>query len=98
LSWELMTLGSTLNLGRENKIFPRASRVLMFVGYLLLVATCVFVFSEPQKLATGSVMGSFDTEMIVANALATFGGALILNRALRQLSNLWGHDEPALGS
>jgi hypothetical protein len=98
LSWELMTSGSNLNPDRENKIFPRASRVFMFVGYLLLVATCVFVFNEPQRLATGDVQGSFDTEMMVANALATFGSALILSRALRQWSNLWGHDEPALGS
>ena len=86
LSWELMTSGTSLNPSREKNPFPRSSRVFIFVGYLLLVAACVFVFSR-QKLATGSDIGSFDTEEIVANALATLGCGLILSRLVAGLSH-----------
>ena len=97
LSWELITSGSSLNPTGEHKHSSHSSRVLIFVGYLLLVAACVFVFSK-QKLATGITVGSFDTEEIVANALATLGGALILYRLLTEISHLREPKESAQSS
>lgn len=84
LSWELATAGGTLNPTSEHHAFPRASRVLIFAGYLVLVATCVFSFSGGT--IDGRVMSGFDTETLVANGILILGGALILARTLQRLA------------
>jgi hypothetical protein len=87
LSWEMWTAGTFLNPKSEHHVFRRASRVLIFAGYLILVASCVFTFSE-MKMTTGATLGAFDTEMLVVGGLATLGGALLISRSLLELANL----------
>ena len=62
--------------------------MLIFVGYLILVATCVFMFGD-SRLASGDKVAAFDTETIVAAGLVTLGGALVISRALRGIADLW---------
>jgi hypothetical protein len=87
LTWDLATAGATLNPAGEHHAFPRASRVLIFAGYLILIATCVFMFGD-VTLASGNRYTGFDTETIVANGLALLGGALVISRALRGIPAL----------
>ena len=82
LTWELATAGPSLNPAGEHHAFPRASRVLIFVGYLVLVASCVFMLGG-GRLTSGHRFSGWDTETVVAAGLVTLGGALIISRALR---------------
>lgn len=87
LTWELATCGPTMNPANEHHAFPRGSRVLIFVGYLVLVGTCVFMFGEARATG-GQHVVAWDTEKIVAAGLVTLGGALVISRALGAIPGL----------
>ena len=89
LTWELATSGPNLNPASEHHAFPRGSRVLIFVGYLILVAACVFTFGG-SHFSSGEAIGAFDTEGIVASGIVMLGGALVMSRVLRNLATLYG--------
>jgi hypothetical protein len=81
LTWELATAGGQLNASAASSpVFPRSSRLLIFMAYLMLVATCVLFFSGEPSIWLGRKMDSWDTEGIVARGLVILGGALVAGR------------------
>jgi hypothetical protein len=88
LTWELATAGATVNQHGSGYAFPRTSRILIFVGYLILVATCVFMFGVLDAPFLATRMGAFNTEAIVAGGLVLIGAAFAITQALRSLPSL----------
>jgi hypothetical protein len=86
LLWELAMSGERLNLTAEHHFFPRSSRVFILIGYLLLVATVIFLMTGLVK-DNGEIVG-WNSELFVANGLALLGGALVLSRVVRGLGGL----------
>ena len=86
LTWELVTAGELMNQSHEPRVFPRASRVLIFSGYLILVATCVF-FVNDIHVQTGLQTDNFDSESWVAFGLVILGGGWALSRLLSVVSS-----------
>jgi hypothetical protein len=56
--------------------------LLIFAAYLMLVATCVLLFSGNPVIWSGVEMGSWDTEGVVAKGLVILGGAIIASRTV----------------
>jgi hypothetical protein len=81
LLWELAMSGERLNLTAEHHFFPRSSRVFILIGYLLLVATVVFLMTGLVTYK-GEAVG-WNSELFVANGIALLGGAIIFSRAMR---------------
>jgi hypothetical protein len=83
LSWELFISGPTLN-AQATPAFPISSRAFLFMGYLILVATAVFMF--PAIEIWGSMeMEAFDPEALVAAGIVAFGVALVFAEAMRRV-------------
>jgi hypothetical protein len=62
LLWELAVSGQAITNGHST-ILPRASRVLAFCGYIMLVATAVVFFSSLRIQATGvAIEPQFESE------------------------------------
>ena len=86
LTWELATARATVDRQGPGDVFPRASRVLIFAGYLILMASVVFLFAKKLDVPfLGAYMDIFDTEVIVAAGLVLVGGAFAITQALSRL-------------
>ena len=94
LTWELLTAGGTVNGEGEHHTFPRSSRILIFAGYLMLVATTVFMFGKLEMIASGYTVGAYETEVVVASGMVLLGAAFLISRAFRRLSALRADPPP----
>jgi hypothetical protein len=91
LTWELATAGATVNQQGSGYVFPRTSRILVFAGYLILMASVVFLFAQKLDVPyLHEYMNVFDTEVIVAAGLVLLGAAFAIIQALRSLPGLHG--------
>jgi len=69
LTWEVATSGQSL-LNRGSDAMPRASRVLLFSGYVVVVAGAILFFSGQRATSTGAVVESaFEPESVTQGAL-----------------------------
>jgi hypothetical protein len=70
LSWEIATSGELTN--HATRSFPRNSRVLLFLGYVLLVAFAVLTFFQTTFKLTGRLT-AFDSERWVTYGIVILG-------------------------
>jgi hypothetical protein len=94
LTWELATAGATVNPHGSGHTFPHTSRIFIFVGYLILVATCVFFFGAAYVPFVGAHVTALDTEAYVSAGLVLIGAAFVISQALRSLPSLAGSGAP----
>ena len=94
LTIELMTAGRILNPRTEaHHVFGRSSRVLIFVGYIMLVGSTVFLFAETDMPSDFPTVG-WDPELLVASGILMLGGAWVLWKAGRAIAALKVWPEP----
>ena len=85
LGWEIFQSGGLIT-NRSSAKWPRASRVSMFMGYVLLVAVAVLYFSSQHLVDTGEhVAPAFESELWPAYGLAFLGAPLIIATAFTSL-------------
>ena len=85
LGWEIFQSGGMIT-NRSSELWPRASRVSMFMGYVLLVAVAVLYFSSQHYVDTGEhVAPAFESELWPAYGLAFLGAPLIIATAFATL-------------
>ncbi len=92
LTWELMTAGRTINESARHG-FPRASQILIFVGYLVFVATAVFMFGGLDMVYADFTLGPIDTEDYVTSGIVLLGAAYVLSREPRLLAHFHRPDQ-----
>ena len=69
LAWEVATSGRSL-LNRGTAAMPRASRVLLYSGYVVVVAGAVLFFTGQRATSTGQVVeAAFEPESVTQAAL-----------------------------
>src|SRR5581483_2674798 len=69
LTWEIATSGQSL-LNRGSSALPRTSRVLLFSGYVVLVAAAIIFFTGQRSTSTGAVVESaFEPDSVTQAAL-----------------------------
>lgn len=79
LLWDVTMSGEEIT-NVHGHFFPRHTRVLLFFGYVVLVATMVLYFSSLQVQATGAaVEAQFETEMWPQSGLLGLGVPLLLS-------------------
>ena len=84
LIWDLFTSGREIT-GADSPAFPRAARVLSYLGYLVVVST-IALFISTQTLASSgeSLPKLVESEDVVRQGLVWLGAPLLLLRtALR---------------
>jgi hypothetical protein len=75
---ELLASGDAIT-NRHGRWFPRPSRVLMYLGYILMVASAVLFFASLHSPETGKLRESlFDAEQWVQEGVVFLGPALVL--------------------
>jgi preprotein translocase subunit Sec61beta len=78
LAWELTVSGVTITNG-DSRVFPRQARVLLFCGYIILVAVLVLFFSSLHLQATGEKLEPlFESEYWVRLGIVQLGAPLLL--------------------
>ena len=93
LGWDLFTSGENTNKGGPRS--PRHTRLLMFLGYLMLVATAVLYFSSqrsPGGTPTSGVI--FQSELLVQSGLFHLGVPLVIATFILQVTYWWGSSRP----
>ncbi len=77
LGWELAMSGEAVN--GESRLFPRPARVLLFCGYVMVVATAVLYFSSLHVQETGErVRPQFESEVWPQTGITELGVPLLL--------------------
>ncbi len=84
LTWEITTAGSITNKGTP--WFQRASCILLFLGYALLVAVTTFYFFPMEYRE--KILGAFDAEIIILGGIAYLGIPLFLAAYATRLASL----------
>jgi hypothetical protein len=75
---ELVASGDAIT-NRHGRWFPRPSRVLLYLGYVLMVASAVLYFASLHSPETGALRESlFDSEQWVQEGVIFLGPALVL--------------------
>jgi hypothetical protein len=78
LSWELIVSGEPVTNG-DSRAFPRVSRVLLFCGYIMLVATAVLLFSSLRAHGSGALLEpQFESEGWPALGIVQLGVPVLL--------------------
>lgn len=85
LTWELWTSGAAMT-NRDIAAFPRRARILFFIGYLLVVATCVFFFVERDFAYLNTTVGAWDSEGWIAFGIVNMGLAFVFMRHVQILA------------
>jgi LPXTG-motif cell wall-anchored protein len=80
LLWEVAMSGEAIT-NRHNRHFPRHTRVMVYLGYLLAVASAVLFFSS-VKTAEGSVEPLFESENFSDTGLLFLGVAFVVTMFL----------------
>jgi hypothetical protein len=82
LLWELAFSGLTMT-NKDTPRFPRHSRVLIFCGYVMLVATTVMFFSSLHVQSSGSRLEPvFESELWVQRGMVVLAVPLLLTVAI----------------
>ena len=66
--------------------FPRRARVLFFIGYLIIVATCVFFFVEREFDFVKTTVQAWDSEGWVAFGIVNLGLAFVFMRHVERIA------------
>lgn len=75
---ELLASGDAITNG-HGRLFPRPSRVLLYLGYILMVASAVLYFASLHNPETGALRESlFDSEQWVQEGVIFLGPPLVL--------------------
>ncbi len=75
---ELLASGDAIT-NKHGRWFPRPSRVLLYLGYILMVAAAVLFFASLHNPESGSLRESlFDSEQWVQEGVTFLGPALVL--------------------
>jgi hypothetical protein len=92
---ELLASGEAIT-NQHGRWFPRPSRVLLYLGYILMVAAAVLYFASLYSPDTGRLRESlFDSEQWVQEGVIFLGPALVLALlvgGLRRRSAVAGHE------
>jgi hypothetical protein len=95
LLWELIVSGEQLT-NRHTRALPRATRVLVLCGYLMLVATAVLFFSSLREHGTGAPLEpQFESEAWPSLGIVQLGVPLILCLAALRLGAFTRGRSPA---
>jgi hypothetical protein len=84
LLWELAVSGEAVT-NIEGRHLPRDTRVLMFVGYILLVASAVLMFASLHSESGKLLESSFDAESWVKQGILFLGVPLVLTLCIAGL-------------
>ena len=90
LSWDLLMSGKEFT-NPDNHGFSRDVRVLLYVGYIMLVCTCVLYFSS-QTLGDTNTPSErfFEAERVVQQGLVLLGTPYLLARFLIRFCSALG--------
>ena len=97
LLWDLMVSGEAIT-NVEGRHFPRDTRVLMFVGYILMVSSAVLLFASLHDQSGKLLESSFDPESWVQSGILFLGIPLVMTMgigALHRWRDAAGADEVA---
>jgi hypothetical protein len=85
LTWDLWTSGGTMT-NHSGPVFSRASRILIFGGYLLLIASATIMFSEMDLAFNAMRMQAWDADGLAIAGLTAFGLAFAFMRHAQRLA------------
>ena len=94
LLWDLAVSGEAIT-NVDGKWFPRDTRVLMFLGYILLVSSAVLMFSSLFDEKGKLLESAFDPEEWVRQGILFLGIPLIITVALAGLHR-WQSSQAAI--
>jgi len=90
--WDIFTSGENMNKGERN--FPRHTRLLLFLGYIMLASTTVLYFSSQVYLPGGVLLPPdkvfFDSENWPKLGILSLGPPLIITTFILQVTYWWG--------
>lgn len=96
--WDIFTSGESMNKGKSN--FPRHTRLLLFLGYIMLASTAVLYFSSQVSLPGGVLLPPdklfFDSENWPQVGILRLGAPLIITTFILQVTYWWGSRNPQL--
>jgi hypothetical protein len=78
LTWDFMFSGEMLNEGEADSLMPRRSRILAYLGYLLLTLAVVLLLGTLRSAATGAHIGVVGVEGLVEVGIVAFGVPLAI--------------------
>lgn len=84
LLWDLAVSGEAIT-NVEGRVFPRDTRVLAFVGYILLVAAAVLMFASLHSESGKLLESSFDAESWVKQGILFLGVPLVITLGIAGL-------------
>jgi cell division protein FtsW (lipid II flippase) len=91
LSWEITTSGELTNYATRS--FPRNSRILLFLGYVVLVAFGVLTIFPTTYRITQRMTG-FDSEQWVLRGILLIGVPFLMVAFSSRTAHLLWHKEP----
>ena len=84
LVWDVVVSGERIT-NRHGRLVPRHSRVLLYLGYIMLVATAVLFFSAVRGGAGGSAHPLFESEMWPQIGLVLLGVPFVVTLCASRL-------------
>ncbi len=91
LMWDILMSGKEVT-NIRGTFFPRHSRVLLYLGYIMLVSTAVLFFSLPNMSGGGTGEPFIEVEYIVREGFLKLGLPLLLTGFLVGSTDWWrGH-------
>lgn len=78
LTWDFMFSGEMLNEGEADALMPRRSRILAYLGYLLLTLAVVLLLGTLRSATTGAHIGVVGVEGLVEAGIVAFGVPLAI--------------------
>jgi hypothetical protein len=78
LTWDFMFSGEMLNEGEADALMPRRSRILAYLGYLLLTLAVVLLLGTLRSATTGVHIGVVAVESLVEAGIVAFGAPLAI--------------------
>ncbi|HEY4348727.1 MAG TPA: hypothetical protein VGM80_14180 [Gaiellaceae bacterium] len=91
--WDILVSGEAIT-NRHTRHVPRQTRVLVYLGYVMLVATAVLFFSSLHVLSHGKVSEpGFESEAYPDSGLLVFGTALLVTLFALRLGKI-GRERP----
>jgi hypothetical protein len=78
LTWDFMSSGEMLNEGEADSLMPRRSRILVYLGYLLLTLAVVLLLGTLRSATTGAHIGVVGVEGLVEVGIVAFGVPLAI--------------------
>jgi len=97
LLWDLAVSGEAIT-NVQGRWFPRDTRVLMFVGYILLVSSAVLLFASLHSETGKLLESSFDPEAWVKQGILFLGVPLVLTLCVAGLHRWRGSAQAPTGT